>query len=206
MKFLLLLLIALSSCSCLPKKHYNFHPPASQVVIFEDDVTLEAAAAFDVKMNTANEGNGPVFVVIRTGGGSTGAGYLMVNTIQNSKNPVICITDTRALSMGFYILQSCDRRIMTRNALLMIHAPYSKNPEEMKRPDIRIYFDEMLKGWCEYFAIKMKPTGQEIYDTIKAAKGHELYLNAKTGKAIGAVDQVDDTLNDALNNPFKEQF
>ncbi len=206
MKFFLLLLLALSSCSCLPKKHYSFRPPPSQVVVFEDDVTLEAAATFNANMAVANEGNGPIFVILRTGGGSNLAGYSMVRTIQNSKNPVICITDTRAMSMGFYVLQSCNRRIMTRNALLMMHAPYSANPLDMIRPDVIHYFNETLKAWCEYFAIKMKPTGQEIYDVIKAAPNGELYLNAKTGKAIGAVDQVDDTLNDALNNPFKEQF
>lgn len=206
MKFLLLLLLALSSCSCLSKKHYSFRPPSSQVVIFEDDVTLEAAATFDAKINAANEGNGPIFVVLRTGGGSANAGYLMVRTIQNSKNPVICITDTRAMSMGFYILQSCNRRIMTRNALLMMHAPYSKDPFEMLRPDVIHYFNEMLKAWCEFFAIKMKPTGQEIYDIIKAAPGGELYMNSKTGKALGAVDQVSDTLNDAFRDPYLEQF
>lgn len=206
MKFLTLLLIALSSCSCVSDKHYSLRPPASQVVTFEEDVTLEGAARFDASINALNERNGPIFVILRTGGGSVTAGYLMVRTIQNSKNPVICITDTRAMSMGFYILQSCNRRIMTRNALLMMHAPSTSNPIEMMRPDVIHYFNETLKAWCEYFAIKLKPTGTELYNLIKGAPGGELYLNAITGKALGAVDQVSDTLNDALKDPYLEQF
>jgi ATP-dependent protease ClpP protease subunit len=206
MKLLLPLLLLLSSCACVPTKHYTQPLPASQVIVFEDDVTLESATNFAGQLKAAGGGNGPIFVILRTGGGSARAGFIMARAIQESANPVVCIADTMAMSMGFYILESCDRRIMTKNALLMMHSPYSAAPGAKDNPELARYFDELLKSWCEFFAVKMKPTGTELYNIIKASPDGELFLNSKTARELGAVDQVDSSLKEALRDPFKEQF
>ena len=59
-----------------------------------------------------------VYVYLDTNGGSVDAGNKIVNEIQ--KYNLSCIAQ-KAISMGFVILQSCDKRYVTPLATLMQH-------------------------------------------------------------------------------------
>lgn len=75
-----------------------------------------------------------IVLEINTPGGSVEDGFLLAKKIESSKVPVICVVDNQALSMGSYILESCQIRIMTKRSLVMFHAPsvggmFRGNPE-----------------------------------------------------------------------------
>ena len=63
------------------------------------------------------------YIYLNTNGGSVDAGMKLINVIKNLEVQEIeinCIADT-AISMGFVIFQSCNKRYVTRYATLMQH-------------------------------------------------------------------------------------
>ena len=63
------------------------------------------------------------YIYLNTNGGSVDAGMKLINVIKNLEAQEIevnCIADT-AISMGFVIFQSCNKRYVTRYATLMQH-------------------------------------------------------------------------------------
>jgi ATP-dependent protease ClpP protease subunit len=62
-----------------------------------------------------------IILEMDTDGGDIGAGFSLMKAIESSQAPVYCLIDGHGWSMGFYILQSCDVRIMTTRSTLMAH-------------------------------------------------------------------------------------
>lgn len=87
---------------------------------------LEACAAHD-----------HVSLEINTEGGFTEAGFRIAKAIEDCGAPVDCIVDGNAQSYGFYLLQSCRIRAMTRRSVLMMH--------EMLYPNLQFYFANRFK-------------------------------------------------------------
>lgn len=66
-----------------------------------------------------------VLLEINSGGGSVPAGFQIGKAIEDISVPVICVVDgdDGAQSMAYWVLQSCDVRVMTRRSVLMLHQP-----------------------------------------------------------------------------------
>lgn len=82
---------------------------------------VNRAVAWIAAANTA--GADEILLEINTPGGSVSDGFELSKAIEESKAPVTCVVDMDAESMGFYILQSCDYRMMTKRSKLMAHEP-----------------------------------------------------------------------------------
>jgi len=201
MKLILLFLLLLSSCVCLPKQT-TLLPSASQVIVFEDSVTELSADKFEKDLLAADSGNSAVFVVIRTGGGSVKAGLKMVNAIQFAKNPVVCIVDQEAMSMGSYIFEACPRRIMIKGGMLMMHKPSLGSPLA-DLVEFR-FLDGLLSSMCEAMAVNMNITGPELRALILLK--HEVYWTWREAMHYGAIDQVESSLKEALEHPFRDHL
>lgn len=65
----------------------------------------------------------PRFIVVEINsiGGNVEYGFAFARAIEDSNDRVVCLVDGSALSMAFYVLQSCNERVMTRRSVLMTH-------------------------------------------------------------------------------------
>lgn len=96
---------------------------AKPMISFRTEVDGESVAQFSEALKQLDKIPGANIVEINTPGGSVFAGFEMARAIETTLHPVVCIVDGMAASMGLYILQSCDIRLMTERSLLMGHEP-----------------------------------------------------------------------------------
>lgn len=102
----------------------------------------------------APAGDKPITVYINTPGGSEYDGLAIHDALKACKNHVTGIVWGKAWSMGSYILQACDKRIMAKNSSIMIHdgtldLPANEHPK-------------IVKSWYEYYFKVLEPTCDEI--------------------------------------------
>lgn len=126
---------------------------------------------------------------INSPGGLVEEGFLLVQAIEQSPIPVMCVVDGTAASMGFYILQACDRRVMTARSSLMWHSVSinasvnSRNIESVKN---RITV--LNAGALNHVAKKMKIPKEEIAERLSFFG--DWWIDADEALKIGAVDAV----------------
>ena len=74
-----------------------------------------------------SRGNSPVILHIDSDGGGVVAGLELVRSIEEMKRAypkkrLVCVVESRAVSMGFFILQAvCDSRVMHSYSFLLAH-------------------------------------------------------------------------------------
>ncbi len=69
-----------------------------------------------------------VMLDINTPGGSVADGFELEKALESTSAEVFCVVDGDAYSMGFFILQSCQHRVMTKRSNLMAHEPLEAAP------------------------------------------------------------------------------
>jgi ATP-dependent protease ClpP protease subunit len=100
------------SDKCVPQ--YRF---STQV----DEDSVKDAQAWIKAANDA--GASEILFELNTPGGSVPDGFELAKAIENSDAPVTCVVDGDAASMGAYLLEACDQRVMTRRSKVMFHEP-----------------------------------------------------------------------------------
>lgn len=63
----------------------------------------------------------PITLIINSGGGNSVIGMSLVNTIQNSKTPIIGVCFGLCASMAFGIFAVCHTRLAVSDAVFMVH-------------------------------------------------------------------------------------
>lgn len=81
------------------------------------DIALQVMESFSVNSQISQ-----ILIIIDSGGGYSNEGIKLVHAIEHSPKRVTCIAQ-QAQSEGFAIFESCDNRILVRNAVLMVHEP-----------------------------------------------------------------------------------
>lgn len=118
-----LFLCVLIACAHNPRITAELSAPTPHCYLTSEvngESTYETALCIDA----ANQaGASKIILELDTPGGEVFSGMALGKAIENSKAPVTCVVDGMAASMGFYLLQSCDVRVMTRRSLLMAHGP-----------------------------------------------------------------------------------
>lgn len=69
----------------------------------------------------SRKGNKPIVIIMNNPGGDVYHGMAIYDSIANCKNHVTVKVCGHAMSMGSWILQAADQRIMTKNSKIMIH-------------------------------------------------------------------------------------
>ena len=162
---------------------YRFHGP-----ILDDSVAQFAAfmqAAEDAKIET-------VLIELDTPGGSTEAGYEMSRTIEAAKMRVVCVADGEVESMGFYVFESCNTRVMTKRSTLMAHQPRAIQPQGfVSIRDVQQEADSLMATSRTYGEqVIRRMHGITIEQYLAKVDNREWYLGWKEAQAIGAVDRV----------------
>lgn len=83
---------------------------------------IDAASVLDALAQMKDK---HVTVRLNTPGGSVDEGIAIYNALRSHKAGVTTVVDSLAASMGSYILQAGERRIVAGNAMVMVHDPWS---------------------------------------------------------------------------------
>ncbi len=96
-----------------------------KVTLEIEDIDDSTAGPFIDKIEEIKKGGTTkeLWIRIHSFGGVIDSGEKMIDAIENAGIPTVCVADHKAMSMAFYILQACDRRLMTKRTVLMIHEP-----------------------------------------------------------------------------------
>jgi ATP-dependent Clp protease protease subunit len=81
----------------------------------------KAIKALHILDSAAPEGDKPITIILNSPGGDVYHGLAIYDAIKACTNEVIIIVYGMAMSMGSWILQAGDRRILAPNSRVMIH-------------------------------------------------------------------------------------
>ena len=137
-------------------------------------------------------GEKTVMFRINSYGGNVAAGLDFIQAIEEFQKKgvkVICVVDTKAMSMGFAILQAvCNERLMTKRSVLLAH----KASTQIKGNDVDVEEDlEFLRAldrsMAEVCAARLKISVEEYRAKISTKDWTMAWQEAKK---IGAVDGI----------------
>lgn len=178
------------------------------VEIIELDSTIDSAALSLVKAGlkqAKDQSVDSVLVILDTPGGDVESGVKIAKLIENSEIPVNCLVDTRALSMGFYILQSCRVRAISVRAFLMAHQPsvnisggFGGKAAEWR--SIEQNLEAVGEGMANYEARRLKISEDEFKKRIE---NKDYYMNYRQALEVGAVDLV---IEDTREKMYTQQI
>lgn len=132
-----------------------------------------------------------IIIEFNTPGGSVPDGFRLAKVIENNKIPVQCIVDGEAASMGFYLLQSCQYRAMTKRSILMAHEPslggiVSGQPTRWE--NIYNMMKALANAMAEHCSARLTVSAEEYKS--RTVGGREWWLNWEEAKTVNAVDGV----------------
>ena len=163
--------------------------PKRMIEISEiDDAPLAAVLAKVDELVAA--GDRTIMFRINSYGGGVAAGYDFIQSIEEHQKrgvKVICVVDTKAMSMGFAFLQGfCDERLMTKRSILLAHRASTglkgnvdKIAEELQ------YMLALDNALAEVCAGRLKISIAEY--KAKVAHG-DWTLSWEEAKKVGAID------------------
>lgn len=102
-------------------------------------------------------------VRLNTPGGSVDHGIAIFNLLREHKGGVTTIVDSLAASMGSYLLQAGERRIVSSNSMVMIHDPWTigigNSAQMRKEADV---LDKHALRMIPDYAARSGKTNEEI--------------------------------------------
>lgn len=201
----LLFALVVLATSCIPTHQSLAAPPNSPVVActtrpcvpvirFTGRVDDKAKEMVTQALLMAAKARAERLVLeISTDGGEVDAGFEIARAIEDSTVPVTCVVDYKAYSMGFFILQSCQERVMTRRASLMAH--------EVREPVVSestVFADRLQsmadglkvlnRGYAEHCVGRMGISMTEYLSHVGGPK--DWYFSWDQALYYGAVDRV----------------
>lgn len=126
---------------------------------------------------------------IDSNGGNAYSGLGIYDAIQFLNSPIYTECDSLAASMAAVIF-SCGQhghRSVTKNARIMIHAPYAPNPKEKAIHDIQLLEKEIQLLEKEIYKILSENTGKDI-QTITQDCEKTLWLTGEDAIRYGIAD------------------
>lgn len=172
-----------------PKLKKGQHHVAT--IRFNSDVNQYSASTFIDYMDQINKAGAEAVVIeINSPGGRVDAGFEMSKVIENSQAKTVCVVDGDAVSMGYYILQSCDIRLMTKRSILMIHAPLLFNAtvtgDQSRFKQIYEMMHALTEAMLDQFSKKTIVSLEAM--RLKIADGKEWWVSWKEATSLLMVD------------------
>lgn len=166
----------------------------------------EASTAKAIKwIEAANKaGASALLLEMNTPGGSVPDGFELAKAIENSAAPVSCVIDGEGASMGFYLLQSCEKRYMTKRSKLMAHEP-ALSGQMRGTPNQWQAITDMLKAerdaLAEHCAARLKVSLK--YYHSRTDGGQMWWMTHVEATKVAAVDEVVKSVKDLLQQMKK---
>ncbi len=158
-------------------------------VTFEGPVDVASVNIFLFDLKAAEAEGSTVFVDINTPGGSVIDGMRMGKAIEDSPAEIVCVVDGFAASMGFYLLESCDKRVMTSRSLLMGHEPSGGDAGQPREHENALALMKALNHALATHIARRSTLSVREYEALIEG-GRELWLTDTMALEMGFVDQV----------------
>lgn len=149
-----------------------------------DEPTYNALKALLPKVSGA--GHKEITIRIDSYGGSVHWGMEMMQLLENSGMHTRCVVDTKAMSMGFFLLESCDERLMTKRSTLMAHEPWTRvqgHATQLEETALRLRV--LCESMVEVAVERMHITKAEMMQKIS---GREWHMGWEEALRVGAID------------------
>lgn len=128
------------------------------------------------------------------GGSQAVAGRLawLMDVARDHGVRVDCVVDGFGWSAGYFVLQACDRRYMTKRSTLMTHNPLlkedSSRPGSLERRNNEVMLAAVAYAWAEGCRAKMRVT---LEDYLRRVAGGAVWaMTWQDALQYGAVDAV----------------
>lgn len=181
---------------------YGIYMPKRTIYMGSVDVSVEhgesgtdsAMAEYMIKNLMILEGmsDEPIIIVMNNLGGDFNHGMAIYDAIKNSPNHITIKALGHAMSMGSIILQAADVRVMSPNAVQMIHyGTWSFDGHGLTGQKIAKE-NERLDRWMEKMYLE-KIQGKVPDFTLSRLKkmlDHDTFLNARESINLGLADQI----------------
>jgi ATP-dependent Clp protease protease subunit len=151
-----------------------------------------------------------VVFIIDTPGGSMMAGTVIAEELQGLETPLVCVVDSHAYSMGFFLLENvCPVRLATSRASLMVHEPHFSGDVTLnnpKRGDFQSISESLrveTEAWLARCAERMDLSLAELAARIR---GQEWWLTADEALKAHAVDGVVTSIGRDVERPLERDL
>jgi ATP-dependent protease ClpP protease subunit len=133
-----------------------------------------------------------VVLEIHSDGGDVNSGVMIAKLVEKSRMPVYCVVDGDAVSMGYYILQSCAARSMTRRSRLMAH-----NPEWSG--EVELNTGVSIQNWVDRLRVTSEALLWQLARRTRVSldewrrrleNEREWWMTAEEALKVGAVDSL----------------
>jgi len=168
-------------------------PVCIQAYRFSSHVDAKSAKALAEFLDQARKNHIDVVMVeLTTPGGEYTYGHEIARYIENSPVPVVCVADGVLASMGVYIYASCDRRLITPRASLLLHSAMNPTPgaymNEHELAEALNGIHHLNIAYASHVISKMKGVTLEQY--FAKIDGKEWLLSADEAVANGIAQAV----------------
>ncbi len=129
-------------------------------------------------------------VRINSPGGDVFAGQAIYSMLKRCKSEVIGYVDGLAASIASLVLMACNKVIMPKNSMIMIHKPWTATAGNAN--DMEKVIEKLNKVEESLVAAYVDKTGLEE-DEIKELLAAETWLSASDALAKGFADEIEET-------------
>jgi ATP-dependent Clp endopeptidase proteolytic subunit ClpP len=140
----------------------------------------------------SRKGNKPITIIMNNPGGEVYHGLAIYDAIRNCKNHVTIKVYGHAMSMGSWILQAADYRVMTPNSRIMIHYGYDGgNTHSKTAQKWNIEGEKVNELMEDVFLEKIDDNKitQEEYLTLIGKQKQALKLHASSKRKLIEIDR-----------------
>jgi len=163
----------------------------SRRIYLVGEINEEAAGRFLVAIQTMDDSEGPITVVICSSGGDEASGYAMYDALKLAKNPVTATAYGECMSIAMAVLQGAELRLLSPTCQLMVHNGYVGM---WGGEDSRVEIDKLVK-----IGEECKRNNQRYYDILAARSGldgalvktmcdRETFMSAQEAIRLGFAD------------------
>lgn len=150
---------------------FSFDVDAAEIMIY-DEIGPAWWGLIDAQsvMGALSQMDGKrVTLRLNTPGGSVDEGIAIYNALKRHRGGVTTVVDSLAASMGSYLLQAGDERIVASNAMVMVHDPWSialgNSAELRKTADV---LDKYAQRMVPDYAERSGKTPEEVMQIMAA--------------------------------------
>lgn len=104
--------------------YYDTYEGESGVDFSMAEQVIKTLHILDNQDAESRKGNKPITIIMNNPGGEVYHGLAIYDAIRNCKNHITIKVYGHAMSMGSWILQAADSRVMSENSRIMIHYGY----------------------------------------------------------------------------------
>jgi ATP-dependent protease ClpP protease subunit len=141
--------------------------------------------------------SGDINLIINSEGGDVVQGKGIYQAIKGCSNHVRGIVYGEASSAASFILQACDKRVMTTDSYLLLHIGQEELSENHPRNIDRLHeFYRELETWLESVYLKKIKEKKKRFtrNQIKSMLQFDKYIYPAEALELGLIDEIKDSL------------